>query len=761
MNFALLALAVTAGVFVLTVIVPIATFLRVRKAADDIRRIDGRLDALETELRRVQSSLRKTAGAEAVPAAAPAAPTPAPRAAASAAAPPAAPPPAPSSTPAAVVPPVAASPVAPSPRPIAEPVVGTTAKPAREESLESRIGGHWLLYIGTAALVLGIGFFVKYAFDNDWIDETGRVLIGAAAGLAMVAGGHVVARRGYALYGQIVAGGGFAALYVSVFAALSFYGLIGRPAAFALMVLVTAGAALAAEVHRSQGLAVFAVAGGFLTPFLVGGDENAQVVLLSYDAILAVGTMVMATRRGWPFLNLLSYAFVIFTFAGWWSRFYTPTQYIPTQVFLTIFGVLFTWLGIRARRAGGETGDVVGVLLLTAPLVFHAASIINLQPHWMALLVYITLASVAGAAASMKFDRAWLRLAAFALTAPVLWQWIGDHGGPGWRLAPAVVALAIYAMNLAAIGERLVRLAEHWLKADVLLFHLNALGLFAGLYALLDPVATAWTPVLALAVAAWHLGLMWTWRTTSEEASLNSLAVAFAMLGFAIGLQFDQWWAVVGWAIEAAAIVWVGLKSRRDWMRLGGAVLLGWTVLRLVILGFFEPPAGFVPVVNARVGATLLIVAVCYVLALLHRRDGDRVPDRFGPEIATLYVLGNALTIVLLTTEISFYWQVREDTDAAARLARSASISVAWAVYGTALIVVGIVRRYAPVRYLAIALLAVTIVKAFLSDLSMLGGIYRIIGFVGLGVFLLLGAWLYQRYRDVILGRDQATGDRE
>jgi hypothetical protein len=653
-----------------------------------------------------------------------------------------------------VVPPVAASPAAPSPRPIAEPVIGATARPAREESLESRIGGHWLLYIGTAALVLGIGFFVKYAFDNDWIGPTGRVLIGVAAGLAMVAGGHVVARRGYALYGQIVAGGGFAALYVSVFAALSFYGLIGRPAAFALMVLVTAGAALAAEVHRSQGLAVFAVAGGFLTPFLVGGDENAQVVLLSYDAILVVGTMVMATRRGWPFLNLLSYAFVLFTFFGWAHRFYTPTQWVPTQAFVTIFGTLFTWIGIRARRAGGETGDLVGVLLLTAPLVFHAASIINLQPHWMALLVYITLASVAGAAASIKLDRAWLRLAAFALTAPVLWQWIGEHGGPGWRLAPAVVALAIYAMNLAAIAERLARQAGRWLKADVPLFHLNALGLFAGLYAVLDPVATAWMPVLALAVAVLHLGLMWTWRTTSEEASLNSLAVAFAMLGFAIGLQFDQWWAVVGWAIEAAAIVWVGLKSRRDWMRLGGAVLLSWTVVRLATLGFFEPPAGFVPVFNTRVGATLLIVAVCYVLALLHRRYGDCVPDRFGPEIAALYVFGNALTIVLLTTEISFYWQVREDTDAAARVARSASISVAWAVYGTALIVVGIVRRYAPIRYLAIALLAVTIVKAFLSDLSMLGGIYRIIGFVGLGVFLLLGAWLYQRYRDVIIGRE-------
>jgi len=779
MDFALLAFAVAAGAFVLTVIVPIATFLRVRKAADEIRRIDGRLDELETELRRFRLEARRAAVAqEARPAVTGAA---APLAASAPPVKPAVPPAAPlSATP--PVPPAGPSVAAPSaairPVPPVAPIITTAAAPlpeppasaapvlapalagpqaaatSRGESLESRIGGHWLLYVGTAALVLGIGFFVKYAFDNNWIGPTGRVLTGAAAGLLMVASGHRVARRGYALYGQIVSGGGFAALYVSVFAALSFYSLIGRPAAFALMVLVTAGAALAAEVHRSQGLATFAVAGGFLTPFLVGGSQNAQVVLLSYDTILSVGAMAMAARRGWPFLNLLSYVFVLFTFLGWADRFYTPAQWVPTQTFLTIFGTLFTWIGIRARRAGGEPGDVVGVLVLTAPLVFHAASIANLQPQWMALLVYITLASVAGAAASMKLDRAWLRLAAFALTAPVLWQWIGEHGGPGWRLAPAVVAVAIYATNLAAIGERLARQAERWLKADVLLFHLNALGLFAGLYAIFDPVATGWMPVLALALAAWHVALMWVWRSISEEVSLNSLAVAFAMLGFAIGLQFDQWWAVVGWAVESAAILWVGLKSRRDWMRLGGALLLAWAIFLLVRLGFFEAPAGFSPVLNARAGATLAVVAVCHVLAMLHQRHASQMPDRAGPEIATFYVLGNVLTILLLTTEISFYWQVREGTDAAARLARSASISVAWAVYGTALIVVGIVRRYAPVRYLAISLLAVTIVKAFLSDLSMLGGIYRIIGFVGLGVFLLLGAWLYQRYRDVILGRD-------
>ena len=466
--------------------------------------------------------------------------------------------------------------------PVPAPALPKAPATGLDESLESRIGGRWLLYIGTAALVIGIGFFVKYAFDNDWIGETGRVLIGAAIGLAMILGGHRIARRGYPLYGQIVAGGGFAALYISVFAALAFYGLIGRPAAFGLMVLVTAGAALAADAHRSLGLALFAAAGGFLTPFLVGGDENAQIVLLSYDAILAIGTMVMASRRNWPILNVVSYAFVLGTFASWADSYYTPAQWVPTQVFLTIFGALFTGAGLRAQRAGTGSAGMVGVLLVTAPIIFHAASVANLQPHWLALLLYLTLASVTGVAASMKLDSAWLRLAVFAFVAPVLWQWIGEHAGPGWLLAPAAVALAIYAMNLVAIGERLARQAGRWLKADLVLFHGSALGLFAGLYAIFDPVATSSMPLLALALAAWHGGLTWFWRGTSEEAGLNSLAVAFAMLGFAIGLQFDLWWSVVGWAIEAAAIVWVGLKSRRDWMRLGGALLLAWAVLLLV-----------------------------------------------------------------------------------------------------------------------------------------------------------------------------------
>jgi hypothetical protein len=354
----------------------------------------------------------------------------------------------------------------------------------------------------------------------------------------------------------------------------------------------------------------------------------------------------------------------------------------------------------------------------------------------------------------MKLDWAWVRMAAFVATAPVLWRWIGTHHGPGWLLAPAVVVVAIYVMVLLAIGERLSRQPNEWLQGDLFLFHASGLGLFAGLYAIFEPVGAAWMPLLALGLAAWHGAVAWAVRARSREAGLNSLALAFAMLGFAIGLKLDQWWAVVGWAVESAAIVWVGLKARREWMRLCGALLFAFSVFHLFTQGFWKAPAGFTPVFNARVGATLVIAAVAFALALLHRREGTYLTDRAKPEITTLWVGGNILLVALLTSEISFYWAMWETVDAAADFARQASLSVAWAVYGTALIVLGIMRRYAPIRYLAIALLALTAGKVFLLDLPQHGGLYRIIGFVGLGVFLLLGAWLYQRYRDVIAGKD-------
>jgi uncharacterized membrane protein len=185
---------------------------------------------------------------------------------------------------------------------------------------------------------------------------------------------------------------------------------------------------------------------------------------------------------------------------------------------------------------------------------------------------------------------------------------------------------------------------------------------------------------------------------------------------------------------------------------MGGGGLLT-VVLVGVGMRFFGTPAGFVAVWNPRVYATLVIVGIMYVMSFFYRRSVGAATDRADGEYAALLIGANIVTVLLLSVEINSYWHLRLADDATASFSLLASLSMAWGLYGTALVAVGIQRRYAPMRYLAIALLLVTVGKVFLIDLSELGGVYRIVGFMGLGVFLLLGAWLYQRYRDVILGR--------
>jgi uncharacterized membrane protein len=66
-----------------------------------------------------------------------------------------------------------------------------------EPDLESRIGSHWLNRIGIAALLIGVSYFLKYAFENNWIGPAGRVTIGLLAGVAVVVWSERFRSRGY------------------------------------------------------------------------------------------------------------------------------------------------------------------------------------------------------------------------------------------------------------------------------------------------------------------------------------------------------------------------------------------------------------------------------------------------------------------------------------------------------------------------------------------------------------------------------------
>jgi uncharacterized membrane protein len=65
--------------------------------------------------------------------------------------------------------------------------------------------------------------------------------------------------------------------------------------------------------------------------------------------------------------------------------------------------------------------------------------------------------------------------------------------------------------------------------------------------------------------------------------------------------------------------------------------------------------------------------------------------------------------------------------------------------YGAMLMIVGFVRRRPFIRWQALILIAVTIVKVFVYDVSQLDKGYRIVSFIVLGVLLLAISFVYQR----------------
>jgi uncharacterized membrane protein len=158
-------------------------------------------------------------------------------------------------------------------------VAGTAPKPAKAPAppppgaapprraagadFATSLGPKILVGAGGLAVVVFLGFFVRYAWENDWVGPTGRVLSGAVFSLGLVALGLRIIGREYRPLGQGLAATGFAGLYITAFAAHGVYGLVPRGVAAAFMIAVTACAVLVAERLDARLLAGLAWVGGY------------------------------------------------------------------------------------------------------------------------------------------------------------------------------------------------------------------------------------------------------------------------------------------------------------------------------------------------------------------------------------------------------------------------------------------------------------------------------------------------------------------
>lgn len=157
--------------------------------------------------------------------------------------------------------------------------------------------------IGILILVVGIGLFVKYAIDNEWISETVRTVLGFACGVVLLGFAFWLKDR-YRTFSSLLSGGGFAVFYVTVAMAYHYYGLFSQTAAFVMLVIFSIFMICISLIFDRRELASIALVGGFIAPFLVSEGTEGIITLFAYMAVLDMSMFTISFYKRWGELPL-------------------------------------------------------------------------------------------------------------------------------------------------------------------------------------------------------------------------------------------------------------------------------------------------------------------------------------------------------------------------------------------------------------------------------------------------------------------------
>lgn len=568
-------------------------------------------------------------------------------------------------------------------------------RPRTREEWEILFGGKLLNRVGALALILAVGFFLKYAFDNDWLNETARVILGGAAGLLLIGGGHRFHRRNMRIFSQGLTGAGVAILYLSIYAAFDFYHLVPQPVAFFLMALVTAAAFLLSLHYDARAIALLGWAGGFLTPLLLVTAELNTIGLFVYLTLLDAGLIaILVRRRSWRLLELLAIAATYGIYLTWSFRADLPEGFATALLFLTLWWALFVGVNLF-RTVTGDLGNrwwqraaiainVLGFYTMLMRLTRHTEGI---WEFFGVQFLYEQNAQVysAGVVAAV------LSLAYFGLTA-----WI------------------VRRTDEQRTDER---------RTDDL------------------PADVRRTDDRSVANVR---------RVAAAYATVAVLLAVIVPMRF-----FTSYGVIITWALEAFALFWFGVHSGRRAVRHAGTALAALSFAAIFLHGgtiVSSLVSAYVPILSLRTGAYWVVGGLLLTCAAMMQDRDEKRSDRVLYSI--FHIAWSFLLLVWGTVEVLTYFRFQMITLGDGSLnqlenLRQLAVSGVWLIGAALVMILGRLLEIRALRAAAIVYFGCTVVKAFVFDLMMLDTLYRIFAFLGLSAILIAVSYLYYRKRPV------------
>lgn len=630
----------------------------------------------------------------------------------------------------------------------------------RAKGLEQKIGLSWLSKIGMIIVVLGVIYFLKYSFENNWIGPTGQILIGIAAGILLLLSGEIFEKKKYHNYARVMTGGGILIIYASLLAARHYYQILSPLLTLGLLVLITTVAVLAAVRYESQVIAVFGIIGAYIAPWIIGSSSGRLLPLLSYLTILNAGFVCLTYFRKWKTSLTISFIlaaviptpviFEIFRHLGNQWELYTTLPY------LLIYCIFFGWALIRCGMARQLLALVFITMIIPAFLNYTSFTFslpangefegMKTAITWpgLVLLGYLFILSLIPALLPQKR----VLIHSIAIFAAYFIPTVAR----GVSISPFV--LTGYGLIIFIVG--IVPVIWDKKEWQAVLPYLGAtylinFGLYSATPLQFSSVEADYLilgSVLFLNLAMLYLGIRFQWYKAAIMAVLATCLITILRIEperFFMGMVFIGLSYAIFMAIPLA-----NLFAYNKTVSLSGATLMG-----LATFAAFGPSFYLVKKVYPGFSG-LLAIAFAIIsaitgylsykkIALKSSKDLDGNKDRL-----LIYILGaQAITFVTLAVGLQFskHW-----------------ITIFWTLEGLLIVWAGFKTGLKKVRIAGMILLFLALIKILILDVSglrrseeMLFINYRFITIFIAGVSFLISAFFYSRYRTVVSAAESAV----
>ncbi|MDB5619517.1 DUF2339 domain-containing protein [Tardiphaga sp.] len=558
------------------------------------------------------------------------------------------------------------------------------AETAAGPGFEERIGTRWVVWVGGLTLALGGFFMVRYSIEAGLLGPGVRVLLGSLFALALLVAGEwsrrnenmsAIAPLPIANIPAILTAAGTAVAFATVYAAYALYDFLVPATAFILLGCV-ALATMAAALLHGPALAGLGIAAAFVTPVLVSSERPDFWALYLYLAVVTAAAFGLARIRLWRWLAMTTIVFAVLWILPGLDE---GLKYVGPLSFHVLAGFLLASLLVVCGFLYGppaEDGKIepisstsLSAFLLGGTLVVLCSFHSDTSMVTFGLLVAGTLfvawyaqAATAAVAAAAGFV-AIVFLAWAVRGNPDMLVLTGPLPGLGPTPIESSVSLhlvtaAIFAIGFGVMGFLAQRrsisaiIPVIWAGAAVF----TPLALLIALYARIAhldqsiPFAIAAVLVAAgFAAATETLGK----RDTRPGLAISTALFATGTLGaLALALTFalEKGWLTIALSLMAWGTAWISMIRPIPFLRWLAAILAAIVVARMA----WEPRvvgdlAGSMPIFNWLLWGYGVPALSFWGASILLRRRGDDAPLRMVESAAILF------TVLLAFLEIRHF----------------------------------------------------------------------------------------------------------